>query len=150
MYHLDIYSSLLMAVRWRIHFSVSVFKCCLVVNWNYEGWRSTIMGLSSLETFWFYRRVIEAVTVDAMPCQQRWHWHAFLGWGCNMASCRAPWHERVSCAGEGQQGGRCEAAIVDIVDGRLLSSAGIASCHGGGALRPGGCSCGAKLLWVAL
>ena len=52
----------------------------------------------------------------------------------------------MSCAGEGQHDGRCEAAIVDIVDGRLLSSAGIASCHGGGALRPGGCSCGAKLL----
>ena len=73
-----------------------------------------------------------------------------------MAGCRAPWHEveGVSCAGEGQHGGRwcceCEAAIVDVVDGRLLSSAGIASCYGGGALRPGGCSCGAKLLWIAL
>ena len=95
-----------------------------------------IMGLSSSGTF--CTRAIEAA--DAMPCQHGWQWHAFLGWACNMAGCRAPWHEGVSCAGEGQHG------VVDIVAGRLLSSAGIASCYGGGALRPGGCSCGAKLL----
>ena len=65
-----------------------------------------IMGLSSSGTF--CTRAIEAA--DAMPCQHGWQWHAFLGWACNMAVCRAPWHEGVSCAGEGQHG---------VVDGRL-------------------------------
>ena len=136
MYHLDIFSTLLMTVRWRIHFSGSVFECCRVVNWNYEGWRSMIMGLSSSGTF--CTRAIEAA--DAMPCQHGWQWHAFLGWACNMAGCRAPWHEGVSCAGEGQHG---------VVDVRLLLW----------ILWLGGCYCGCccweaavkcrhrKLLW---